>query len=392
LIIFSKIHHYVDFKSISPSIKYLSVLAFFTGIGLGYFFTVIVILAKLKGYNEGTIGIIAASFSLGLMSAGFFVSKILEKIGLYSTLFISITIQTICVITMFAYFNPINLILNHFIMGILGGMNWMTMDTWVNIVSNNNNRGKGIGFYNSSITIGFALGPLLVAIFGTHGLFPVILCIFLMLIRTPVIYLIKEHIKKVHIPKQDKKFNLSFIKLAPFIFIAIFIGGINDSSFGALFPAYMINEFFTDRQIGLYFFIGLFMGVISQPFIGALTDKINKRKFIFILLLLHLIWPLLLLNFISSISIIILSVLIWGIASVSIYTVTLAYLGERVTIKELSIATSVFIIVYEFGEFIGPIVVGYFMDLFGNTGFIYTLICITFFSLLLGLLRSYIKK
>jgi YNFM family putative membrane transporter len=213
-----------------------------------------------------------------------------------------------------------------------------------------------------------------------------------MLIRTPIVYLIKEHIKNVHIPKQEKKINLSFVKLAPFIFIAIFIGGINDSSFGALFPAYMINEFFTDRQIGLYFFIGLFMGVISQPFIGALTDKINKRKFIFSLLVLHLIWPLLLLNFISSISIIILSVLIWGIASVSIYTVTLAYLGERVTIKELSIATSVFIIVYEFGEFIGPIIVGYFMDLVGNVGFIYTSICITFFSLLLGLLRSYIKN
>ena len=91
-----------------------------------------------------------------------------------------------------------------------------------------------------------------------------------MLIRTPIMYLIKEHIKNVHIPKQEKKINLSFVKLAPFIFIAIFIGGINDSSFGALFPAYMINEFFTDRQIGLYFFIGLCMGVISQPFIGAL--------------------------------------------------------------------------------------------------------------------------
>ena len=136
--------HYVDFKSISPSIKYLSILALFTGIGLGYFFTVIVILAKLKGYNEGTIGIIAASISLGLMFAGFFVSQVLEKIGLYLTLFISITIQTICVIIMFVYFNPINLVLNHFIMGILGGMNWMTMDTWVNIVSNKGPRAKPI--------------------------------------------------------------------------------------------------------------------------------------------------------------------------------------------------------------------------------------------------------
>ena len=80
---FSKIHHFVDFKSISPSIKYLSILALFTGIGLGYFFTVIVILAKLKGYNEGTIGIIAASISLGLMFAGFFVSQVLMVISAF---------------------------------------------------------------------------------------------------------------------------------------------------------------------------------------------------------------------------------------------------------------------------------------------------------------------
>ena len=41
-------------------------------------------------------------------------------------------------------------------MGFFGGMIWMTMDTWVNLVSDNENRGKAIGFYNSAISIGFA--------------------------------------------------------------------------------------------------------------------------------------------------------------------------------------------------------------------------------------------
>ena len=77
----SKISDYVDFKSINSSVKYLSISALFTGIALGYFFTLIVILAKYRGYTEGTIGIIAACFSLGLMSGGFIVSNILDKIG-----------------------------------------------------------------------------------------------------------------------------------------------------------------------------------------------------------------------------------------------------------------------------------------------------------------------
>jgi len=388
----SKISDYVDFKSINSSVKYLSISALFTGIALGYFFTLIVILAKYRGYTEGAIGIIAACFSLGLMSAGFIVSNILDKIGLYKTMSLAILIQTICVILMFSFFNPLNLAINHFIMGIFGGMIWMTMDTWVNLVSDNNNRGKAIGFYNSAITIGFAIGPLFVGFFGVKGMTPIILVICLMFIRSPILILIKKQVENVQIPKLDKKINFSFIKIAPFIFIAIFIGGINDAGFGALFPAFMINELFSDKEIGYLFFIGLFAGVISQPFIGALADKINKRNFIILLLSMHLIWPILLNFFISDTSITWIAVIIYGIASVSLYTVTLAYLGERVNVAELSIATSVFIIVFESGEFFGPIVVGSSMDYFGNIGFIYSLISFTFLSLFFGLIRTvYIK-
>ena len=388
----SKISDYVDFKSINSSVKYLSISALFTGIALGYFFTLIVILAKYRGYTEGAIGIIAACFSLGLMSAGFIVSNILDKIGLYKTMSLAILIQTICVILMFSFFNPLNLAINHFIMGIFGGMIWMTMDTWVNLVSDNNNRGKAIGFYNSAITIGFAIGPLFVGFFGVKGMTPIILVICLMFIRSPILILIKKQVENIQIPKLDKKINFSFIKIAPFIFLAIFIGGINDASFGALFPAFMINEFFSDKEIGYLFFIGLFAGVISQPFIGALADKINKRNFIILLLSMHLIWPILLNFFILDTSITWIAVIIYGIASVSLYTVTLAYLGERVNVAELSIATSVFIIVFESGEFFGPIVVGSSMDYFGNIGFIYSLISFTFLSLFFGLIRTvYIK-
>ena len=388
----SKLNNYIDFKSINSSVKYLSISALFTGTALGFFFTLVVILAKYKNFPEGIIGIIAGSFSLGLMSAGFFVSFVLDKIGLYKTMFIAIFIQTICVIIMFTYFNPINLIINHFIMGMFGGVIWMTMDTWVNLVSDNENRGKAIGFYNSAITLGFAIGPLFIGLFGTEGTLPIIIAVVLMIIRTPVMMMIKQQVDNVKIPKLEKKLNFSFIKIAPFIFIAIFVSGIIDSTFGALFPAYMINEFFSDKEIGYIFFVGLFIGVFFQPLVGALTDKINKRFLIIIFLIFHLIWPILLNNFISNILIIYFSVIIWGIASISLYTVTLAYLGERVKITELSIATSVFIIIFEFGEFIGPIVIGLIMDIYGNIAFIYSLLIFAFFSLLIGIIRSFVKK
>tara|TARA_Y100000590_G_scaffold212833_1_gene241167 strand:- start:5092 stop:6270 length:1179 start_codon:yes stop_codon:yes gene_type:complete len=388
----AKIINYVDFRSINSSVKYLSISALFTGIALGFFFTLVVIVAKYKGFSEGIIGIIAGSFSLGLMSAGFIVSLILDKIGLYRTMLFAISIQTISVIIMFIFFNPINLIINHFIMGIFGGMIWMTMDTWVNLVSDNKNRGKAIAFYNSAISFGFAIGPLFIGFFGSKGTIPIIVAIILMIIRTPVMILIKEQVNNVKIPKLEKKIKFSFLKIAPFIFVAIFISGTIDSSFGALFPAFMINEFFSDKEIGYIFFIGMFFGVFCQPFVGALTDKINKRNLMFFFLIFHLIWPLLLNNFISYLTIVCIAIIIWGIASISLYTVALAYLGERVKTIELSIATSVFIIIFEFGEFLGPITVGFIMDMYGNIGFIYSIISFTIFAVFIGILRTIFKK
>ena len=147
----NKILNYINFKSIDVSVRYLSISAFFTGIGLGYFFTLIVILLKHNNYSESTIGIIAAFFSFGLMSSGFIVARVLDRFGLYQTMLYSLSIQTLMIMIMFSFFYPIVIAIAHLVMGILGGIMWMTMDTWVNIVSNNKNRGKAIAFYNLSL-------------------------------------------------------------------------------------------------------------------------------------------------------------------------------------------------------------------------------------------------
>ena len=106
---------------------------------------------------------------------------------------------------MFVFFNPIVISISHFIMGLLGGMNWMTMDAWANIVSNNKNRGKAIGLYNSAISIGFGVGPLIVAFYGSAWNFPIIICLLLMSLRIFTIILIKKQIHEVKIPSQNNK-------------------------------------------------------------------------------------------------------------------------------------------------------------------------------------------
>ena len=390
--ILNSLKNYLDFNVVSPSIKYLSLVAFFTGIILSYFYTVFVILQKYAGYSEFVIGLIASFGPLGLIFSGFFVTKLLKKLGFYKIIFISTLTQGACIFWMFEFFNPINLSFWIFILGIMGGLTWMTMDTWVNIVSNNSNRGKSIGIYNSSVTLGLAMGPLIVGIFGISGRIPLVVCLLLITFKIISLISIKKFVNQVIIPDQSSKMKFSILMISPFVFFAIFCAGIEDSSFMALFPAFMINDLFTDRQIGLYIFIGGIFGVLCQPFVGALSDNYNKRIIIFLLLLFHICWLLLLKISNSNEYIIIIALMISGFASTSLYTVTLAYLGERISVTDIAFATSLFIIIYEVGEYIGPIIVGFNMSLYGNSGFIYTLLSFVIICILFGIVRSLFKK
>ena len=390
--ILNSLKNYLDFNIVNSSIKYLSLVAFCTGIIISYFYTVLVILQKYAGYSEFLIGSIASFGPLGLIFSGFFVTKLLKKFGFYKIIFISAVTQGLCIILMLEFFHPINLSMCFFIFGIMGGLTWMTMDTWVNIVSNNSNRGKSIGIYNSSVTTGLALGPLIVGVLGTSSRIPLIVCMILVGYKIISLISIKKYVNQVIIPEQSSKMKFSILAISPFVFFAIFCAGIEDSSFLALFPAFMINDFFTDKQIGLYIFIGGLFGVLCQPFIGALSDNFNKRIIIFLLLFSHICW-LMLLNFSNSNPyLIIFALMISGFASTSLYTVTLAYLGERINVTDIAFATSLFIIIYELGEYLGPIIVGFNMNIYGNSGFIYTLSSFVIVCIIFGIIRTLFKK
>jgi len=390
--ILNSIKNYLDFNIVNPSVKYLSIVAFCTGIILSYFYTVVVILQKYEGYSEFIIGLVASFGPLGLIFSGFFVTKLIKKIGFYKIILIATIIQGLCMILMLEYFTPINLGIGFFIGGMMGGLTWMTMDTWVNIVSNNKNRGKSIAIYNSSVTIGLAMGPLLLGLFGTSGNIPLTICIFLVIFKITSLVSIKKFVNQVSIPNQSTKMKLSILTISPFIFIAIFFAGMEDSSFLALFPAFMINDFFSDKQIGIYIFIGGIFGVLCQPFVGAFADKFDKRKIIFLLLFCHICWLLLLSISNSNDYIIIIALMISGFASTSLYTVTLAYLGERIEITDIAFAITLFIIIYEIGEYLGPIIVGLNMNIFGNSGFIFTLLIFSSFTFVFGIIRSLLKN
>ena len=84
--------------------------------------------------------------------------------------------------------------------------------------------------------------------------------------------------------------------------------------------------------------------------------------------------------------------MLWWFASTCLYSVVLAYLGERIKVSDIVFATLLFITIYDWGEYLGPIIVGFNMSLYGNSGFIYTLSSFVIVCIMFGIIRSLFKK
>ena len=81
-------------------------------------------------------------------------------------------------------------------------------------------------------------------------------------------------------------------------------------------------------------------------------------------------------------------VLIGGLL-IGFYTVALAILGERVAARDLAVANAAFLIAYQTGAMIGPVVAGAAMSLVGSHGFIATMVggALVMAVVLIGLAR-----
>ena len=77
---------------------------------------------------------------------------------------------------------------------------------------------------------------------------------------------------------ENVKFSLSYkvINNIKFILLCVFLLGVSDAGWSSLFPSYLIEKGFTDKDVGEINFIAGTLVLVVYPFVGKLIDKTNK--------------------------------------------------------------------------------------------------------------------
>jgi len=365
----------------------LFLCALIIGIKLGTLIPLLSLILESQGYSNTEIGLNVVAQPLAVILFVRITPIIIHKIGLARSIVIA-QIFTILLYFTFPIFESLTAwFIIRFLIGFAGALAWNAFDTWMLSMADDSNRGKIVTIYNTVFVIGFAIGPMVISLTGIEGWLPFVVIAALSFLA--IIPLITIKIDDPKLPEKKSLPVFAAIIAAPTIFGAAILCGLDDVMFVSFFPIFMIKSNFSQDLALQYVTITLVGGVICQPIVGVLLDKVNKRLLMNIAVLVTFICPIIFALFINNFYIMAVSCFMWGGAASGIFAISLTMLGERYSASQVAGATAILVMVFEVGSLTGPLIGGRVMDIVGPMGFIYTITSFTFIFLVISIYRTF---
>ena len=365
----------------------LFLCALIIGIKLGTLIPLLSLILESRGYSNTEIGLNVVAQPLAVILFVRITPIIIHKIGLARSIVIA-QIFTILLYFTFPIFESLTAwFIIRFLIGFAGALAWNAFDTWMLSMADDSNRGKIVTIYNTVFVIGFAIGPMVISLTGIEGWLPFVVIAALSFLA--IIPLITIKIDNPKLPEKQSLPVFAAIIAAPTIFGAAILCGLDDVMFVSFFPIFMIKSNFSQDLALQYVTITLVGGVICQPIVGVLLDKVNKRLLMNLAVLITFICPVIFALFINNFYVMAISCFMWGGAASGIFAISLTMLGERYSASQVAGATAILVMVFEVGSLTGPLIGGKVMDIVGPMGFIYTITSFTFIFLVISIYRTF---
>jgi len=307
------------------------------------------------GFSEAIIGANAAMHAVGVLCMAFLLPRLSAWLGMRSLVIVALAAAAV----LLGLFPAVPLIWLWFPLRILLGAASETLfvvsETWLNSLSTDENRSKTMGIYTAALSLGFALGPLILSIVGSSGFLPYlvgsVLALAALLIANP----------KVSAPPiTDKPHGspLHYLALAPVALAATVLNAAIESAGLSFLPLYAVDLGWSENQATQLMSVMMFGAIVLQIPIGFLGDRMSRQTLLIILAGLSAagaaIWPwALTLPWLTYTLL-----FVWGGAFVGIYTIMLSVVGSQFKGAQLVGIYASMGLMWGVGALIGPLFAG----------------------------------
>jgi MFS family permease len=336
-------------------------------VGLSLSLPLLSVLLEERGASGTMIGLIAAMSGVATLIVSPFASGLVHRFGVAATLIGSIILSAA---SFFAFYfaEPLWLwFLLRFVNGVALALTLVASEFWINAMVPTRRRGFITALYTTVQSVGFVMGPLLLAVIGPGGLTPFAAGTGLMLLAVlPALFGAEAAPATRTSPHLSTVF--AFLLAAPIATLAAFVFGAIEGGMNLL-PVY-------GMQIGKGETIAILLaGVVAlgnlflQVPIGMLSDRLDRRKVLIVCAAIAMVSALLMPISTDNGWSLFAVLFVWGGVVAALYSVGLALLERSHRGSKLASANAAFVMLYSAGRLVGPPVIGAGNDIWNPHGF-----------------------
>lgn len=321
-----------------------------------------------SGVNEWAVGLNAAMMPAGMLAAVIVAPRMMSSLGLYRAcmtclLLVCVLLLGIGVADDYWAWLPLR-----FAMGVLLACIFVATDTWINQLVDDQYRGRTLGLYSMALSVGFAVGPTILALIGPSGFLPFAIGAALPLVATVPLVAAQRQLRSTTIEGKPTS-ALTIVSRAPTILICVIAAAFADQAAMSLLPIYALNNGHTAGLASLSLTAMIVGSIAFMLPIGWLADRFSRATItlgcaIGTFGLSALIYPVA-----SSASAFLFVIFLWGGIYYAIYTLALVKLGQRFSGADLVAGSAACGATWGIGGLVGTPVAGAAMKHFGAAGF-----------------------
>lgn len=303
--------------------------------------------------------------------AGFLVSPLVPRLvnaqGPLRAYIVS-TVMASAMIVLFTVFYSLEAwFVLRFLLGLGLGVQWVVSESWMNQVAIGPRRGTIISLYVVVLSIGLAIGPLIMTAVGTAGTEPFLIAAALVCMSFVPLLFLPRRGALARAEKRTLPMAAAVLR-RPSAMIAGAVDGLVFQVLMALLPIYFLHLGTSESvAIGMLnaFFVG---GVVLQVVVGYLLDRFTPDK----VLVLASIMTIACLGIITirgiDPAVLWVIMFVMGGPAAAIYTAGLASVNDAFSSEDMPSGTAAYTMIWHVGGLTGPAIAGAAMDIWDPYG------------------------
>lgn len=337
-------------------------------VGNGFLLTLIPVRAGLEGFSPEIAGYLASAYFAGILIGAIQINKVIMGVGHIRAFAFFASIISALTLIQGMWVNEWGWIGLRFIYGLCTAGIFITIESWLLVKSTINMRGVALSVYMTVYYAAQSTGQLFLDFFDPKSLFPFCFAVILASIAVLPLSITKT---KAPIVEEHSVMSLrKLLKVSPLAMIGALFAGLILGPIYGLLPVYAQNVDYSTSQIAWIMGAIIFGGLVFQWPIGAVSDKIDRRKVLCgaaiftggVALVIALMPRMEFLPFL------ILTTVLGGFCFV-LYPLSISHACDQVEPHDIIAATGGILLAYGIGSIIGPIIASYGIRIIGDDAF-----------------------